>query len=129
MAEQESRGEQHARLVVERAGGPRFVQRERLPDGGRVVRWDPDSEAAAQISDALNQQLERFREKFGREPGPEEDVLEPVEFDLEESPEDALKYVLLTLSVRQLDYLPQVLELAKRHGLVGYSGVAGEPID
>lgn len=77
LAEQESRREQHARLVLERAGDPRFVQRERLPDGGRVVRWDPNSEAGSQISGALHHQLERFREKFGREPGPED----PIFFD------------------------------------------------
>ncbi|MFD4767292.1 hypothetical protein [Streptomyces niveus] len=56
------------------------------------------------------------------------DVLEPAEFDLEEAPEDSQKYVLLTLSVRQLDYLPEVLSMAKRNNLVGFSGVAGEPI-
>ena len=77
LAAQESRREQHARLVVERSGDPGFVQRERLPDGGRVVRWDPDSEAGIQISGALHQQLERFREKFGRDPGPED----PIFFD------------------------------------------------
>lgn len=77
LAEQESRREQHARLVVERAGDPRFVQRERLPDGGRAVRWDPNSEAGTQISGALHHQLEKFREKFGREPGPED----PIFFD------------------------------------------------
>ncbi|MFD4997936.1 hypothetical protein [Streptomyces buecherae] len=57
-----------------------------------------------------------------------EDVLEPSQFDLEEEPDDAGKYVLLTLSVRQLDYLPGILEMAKGNGLVGFSGVAGEPI-
>ncbi|MGW4942991.1 hypothetical protein ACWEOZ_15560 [Actinoplanes sp. NPDC004185] len=57
-----------------------------------------------------------------------EDVLEPSEFDLEDSPDDALKYVLLTLSVRQLEYLPEILSMAKENGLVGFSGVAGEPI-
>ncbi|MEU7947349.1 hypothetical protein AB0C50_21950 [Micromonospora taraxaci] len=57
-----------------------------------------------------------------------EDVLEPSTFDLEDSPDDVLKYVLLTLSVRQLDYLPEILSMAKDNGLVGFSGVAGEPI-
>lgn len=77
LVEQESRREQHARLVVERTGDPRFVQRERLPDGGRVVRWDPDSEAGAQVSGAFQRQLEKFREKFGREPRPGD----PIFFD------------------------------------------------
>lgn len=79
LTEQESRREQHARLVVERAGDPRFIQRERLPDDGRVVRCDPDSEAGTQISGAFQHQLEKFREKFGREPGPED----PIFFDLD----------------------------------------------
>ncbi|MEU8800910.1 hypothetical protein [Spirillospora sp. NPDC048819] len=56
------------------------------------------------------------------------DFLEPSRFDLEEEPDDAGKYVLLTLSVRQLDYLPDILDMAKRNGLVGFSGVAGQPI-
>ncbi|MBK3565985.1 hypothetical protein [Streptomyces sp. MBT62] len=56
------------------------------------------------------------------------DVLEPSRFDLEEEPDHAGKYVLLTLSVRQLDYLPGILEMAKKNGLVGFSGVGGEPI-
>jgi hypothetical protein len=70
----------------------------------------------------------RFREELLSRWPDMKDVLEPSEFDLEESPEDALKYALLTFSVRQLDYLPQVIELAKKHGLSGFSGVAGEPI-
>jgi hypothetical protein len=70
----------------------------------------------------------RFREELLGLWPEMKDVLEPSDFDLEESPEDALKYVLLTLSVRQLDYLPQVIELAKKHGLCGFSGVAGEPM-
>jgi hypothetical protein len=28
----------------------------------------------------------------------------------------------------QLDYLPEILSMAKEMGLVGFSGVAGEPI-
>ncbi|RAS63953.1 hypothetical protein C8D87_106356 [Lentzea atacamensis] len=54
------------------------------------------------------------------------DVLEPSEHDLTDSPEDAAKYVLLTLSVHQLDHLPELLAVAKKNGLVGFSGVAGE---
>ncbi|XRQ08948.1 hypothetical protein ACN3XK_72780 [Actinomadura welshii] len=57
-----------------------------------------------------------------------ESVLEPSRFDLEEKPEDAERYVLLTLSVRHLDYLDEILDMAKRNGLVGFSGVAGEPV-
>ncbi|MGW4734656.1 hypothetical protein ACWEQC_36790 [Streptomyces shenzhenensis] len=70
----------------------------------------------------------RFREELLTRWPDVEDVLEPSRFDLEEEPDDAGKYVLLTLSVRQLDYLPEILDMAKRNGLVGFSGVAGEPI-
>ncbi|GAA1712030.1 hypothetical protein [Streptomyces yatensis] len=70
----------------------------------------------------------RFREELLTRWPDVGDVLEPSRFDLEEEPDDAGKYVLLTLSVRQLDYLPEILDMAKRNGLVGFSGVAGEPI-
>ncbi|MEV4264481.1 hypothetical protein [Kribbella sp. NPDC049584] len=57
------------------------------------------------------------------------DELEPGDFDLADNPEDAEKYVLLTLSYGRLrDTFGEVLDLAKAHGLVGFSGVAGEPI-
>ncbi|MEV1155102.1 hypothetical protein AB0J27_06835 [Micromonospora chokoriensis] len=72
--------------------------------------------------------LKRFRDGLLARWPDIEDVLEPSTFDLEDSPDDALKYVLLTLSVRQLDYLPEILSMAKDDGLVGFSGVAGEPI-
>jgi hypothetical protein len=55
------------------------------------------------------------------------DVLEPTDEDLAETPEDGAKYVLLTLPVRFLDHLPEILDMATRYGLQGYSGVAGEP--
>jgi len=70
----------------------------------------------------------RFREELLARWPDIEDVLEPSRFDLEEEPDDAGKYVLLTLSVRHLDYLPEILDMANRSGLVGFSGVAGEPI-
>ncbi|GLY20295.1 hypothetical protein [Micromonospora sp. NBRC 101691] len=72
--------------------------------------------------------LLRFREELLARWPDMRNELEPSEYDLEESPEDLSKYVLLTLSVRQLEHLPEVLKLAKKHGLVGYSGVAGRPI-
>lgn len=62
--------EQHARLVVERSGDPRYVQRQRTPDG-YIYELDADSAAA------IEAQRERFREKFGRDPAPED----PLFFD------------------------------------------------
>jgi hypothetical protein len=70
----------------------------------------------------------RFREELLTGWPDVNDALEPSQFDLEEAPDDAGKYVLLTLSVRQLNYLDEILDMAKRNGLVGFSGVAGEPI-
>lgn len=53
------------------------------------------------------------------------DVLEPTEHDLAEAPDDGAKYVLLTLPVKMLGHLDGIYELARQHGLRGYSGVAG----
>ncbi|MCL8016636.1 hypothetical protein [Streptomyces sp. AS02] len=77
---------------------------------------------------AVSPDVLRFREELLTRWPDVEAVLEPSRFDLEEEPDDAGKYVLLTLSVRQLDYLPEILDMAKRNGLVGFSGAAGEPI-
>jgi hypothetical protein len=54
------------------------------------------------------------------------DVLEPTADDLLNVPEDAAKYVLLTLSVRMLDRLDGIYDLARQNGLSGYSGVADQ---
>jgi hypothetical protein len=54
------------------------------------------------------------------------DVLEPSEYDLAEAPDDAARYVLLTLPVCMLQHLDGILRTARDHGLRGYSGVAGE---
>lgn len=56
------------------------------------------------------------------------DVLEPLDYFLQDAPDDERKYVFLALSMRQLDYLDSILELARRRGLAGYSGVAGESL-
>ncbi|MGW3398462.1 hypothetical protein [Streptomyces hydrogenans] len=88
-----------------------------------------DNLAEGDTSDlAVSPDVLRFREELLTRWPDVEDVLEPSRFDLEEDPDDAGKYVLLTLSVRQLDYLPEILDMAKRNGLAGFSGVAGEPI-
>ncbi|MFF0155333.1 hypothetical protein [Micromonospora sp. NPDC005203] len=54
------------------------------------------------------------------------DVLEPTEHDLVDAPDDAARYVLRTLPVRMLGHLDDIYELARQHGLRGYSGVADE---
>lgn len=69
--------EEHASLVVERSGDPRFVQRTRTPDGGVQVSWHADSAMGEQMSEAFAAQTEVFRTKFGRDPGPDD----PLFFD------------------------------------------------
>ncbi|WP_405991771.1 hypothetical protein [Streptomyces sp. NBC_00986] len=96
------------------AGGPEEIF-ENLAEG--------DTGDLAVSSDVL-----RFREDLLTRWPDLVDVLEPSRFDLEEEPDHAGKYVLLTLSVRQLDYLSEILEMAKMNGLIGFSGVGGESI-
>ncbi|HEY6793842.1 MAG TPA: hypothetical protein VI248_04065, partial [Kineosporiaceae bacterium] len=78
MAQRAAEREEHARVVVERTGDPRYVQRRRGVDRDRVV-WDPHSEAGRLLTEHLAGLREAFRVAFGREPGPED----PVSFDLE----------------------------------------------
>jgi hypothetical protein len=64
-------------LVVERAGDPRFVQQRVAEDGSVTLQWDNATPAGRELRTALEGQLEAFRQKFGREPGPDD----PVFFD------------------------------------------------
>lgn len=59
----------------QRAGDSRFVQRVTDAQGGVTVT--PGEGEGAQVADALRQQEESFRAKFGREMGPDD----PVFFD------------------------------------------------
>jgi hypothetical protein len=59
--------EAHARLVTERTGDPRFVQRTTGPDGVTSLHWDPDTPAGRHMAQVLEGQHEGFRQKFGRE--------------------------------------------------------------
>lgn len=77
LAREEGLREQHARLVAERNDDPRFVQRRQTEDGRTEISWNTETESGRHISGALREQLERFREKFGREPGPHD----PIFFD------------------------------------------------
>ncbi|MFE2869877.1 hypothetical protein [Embleya sp. NPDC059259] len=69
--------EEHARLVAERSGDPRFVQRTRAADGSVQVSWHADSAMGGQMNEAFAAQTEAFRAKFGRDPGPDD----PLFFD------------------------------------------------
>lgn len=75
LAERAERFERHAALVNQRAGDRRFVQRVADAQGRVTVRLG-ESEGP-RVADALRQQEELFRAKFGREMGPGD----PVFFD------------------------------------------------
>ncbi|MFI7208363.1 hypothetical protein [Micromonospora aurantiaca (nom. illeg.)] len=79
LARQEEFREQHARLVVDRQGDPRLVQRVAGPDGATAFTWDEDSERGRGMREAFAAQREAFRSRFGRDPGPQD----PVFFDPE----------------------------------------------
>src|SRR2546421_8029142 len=77
LARDEQAREAHARLVVERSGDPRCVQRATTPDGGTAVTWDPDTDEGRALVEAIEESRLAFREKFGRDPGSND----PVFFD------------------------------------------------
>jgi hypothetical protein len=69
--------EEHARVVAQRQGDPRFVQRRRGSDGSVEVSWAAGSEVDVHMRQAMEGQRAAFEEKFGRPPGPHD----PVFFD------------------------------------------------
>ncbi|GGM28309.1 hypothetical protein GCM10011608_11410 [Micromonospora sonchi] len=77
VARQEEFHEEHARLVLDRMGDPRFVQRTTGADGVATLTWDAGSQAGTELREGFQAQFAAFREKFGREPGPKD----PVFFD------------------------------------------------
>lgn len=77
IAQDEARREQHAQLVVERSDDPAFAQRVRNPDGSTTVSGNPETATGREIQAGFEAQVEAFRRKFGRDPGPED----PVFFD------------------------------------------------
>lgn len=72
---EERRREEHAHLVVERAADPRYIQRRHTD--GTVVSWSAETPEGGEFEAALKGQLDAFRQKFGREPGPDD----PIFFD------------------------------------------------
>lgn len=85
IADRARRFEQHAALVNERDGDPRFVRRITNPDGSAtVIAPDEDGELAA----AIAFQQKAFREKFGRDMGPDDPVFFDPDAD-EPTPTDA----------------------------------------
>ncbi|MBN1171302.1 MAG: hypothetical protein JXA67_03930 [Micromonosporaceae bacterium] len=77
LARDEREREEHVRLVAERSGDPRFVQRMPLPEGGPALNWSLDTAEGRAMQEAFEANLQAFREKFGRDPGPDD----PVFFD------------------------------------------------
>jgi ribosomal protein L18 len=70
LAREEKFREDHARLVAERSHDPRFIQRIHRNDGTTVYQWAPDSPLDNYLREMMQHQAERFRAKFGRDPGP-----------------------------------------------------------
>ena len=72
-----ARRDQHAKLIAERHGDPRYPQQRRSPTG-RTIEWNSESSSAGgQLEASLRKQHALFVEKFGREPGPND----PIFFD------------------------------------------------
>ena len=69
--------EEHVRIVAERSGDPRFAQRIEMPGGGSALTWSTDTPEGRMLKEAFEANLRAFREKFGRDPGPDD----PVFFD------------------------------------------------
>ena len=77
LAQEERTREEHARVVVERSQDPRFTQRVHRLDGSTVYRWPSDSPQGQHLREMMEEQAQRFRDKFGRDPRPED----PIFFD------------------------------------------------
>lgn len=75
LARDEHEREDHVRLVAERSGDPRFSQRVQLPGGGSALTWSTDTAEGRMLQEALEASRRAFREKFGRDPGPDDPVL------------------------------------------------------
>jgi hypothetical protein len=75
LAQEELRREEHAQVVVERSGDPRFVQRVNHGDGSATVRWEAGTPADGMIREGVEGQRAAFRAKFGRDPGPDDPLL------------------------------------------------------
>jgi hypothetical protein len=63
--------------VVERSQDPRFTQRIHRHDGSTVYQWPADSPQHEQFREMMEGQAQLFRDKFGRDPRPED----PIFFD------------------------------------------------
>jgi hypothetical protein len=109
LAAEAARREKHAALVAERAGDPRFVQRVRTAEGYRVT---PAAQDRQDLADMFREQQERFREKFGRDPGPDDPVIfdpdadEPRPLDVDQT----MAEMLAGLSEDTPPYMRAVLE-------------------
>ena len=77
LAQEEKLREEHSRLVVQRSHDPRFVQRIRQDDGTTVYQWPVGSLLDQHLREMMQRQAERFRTRFGRDPGPDD----PIFFD------------------------------------------------
>ena len=71
LAAEEQRREAHAQIVAERHNDPRYAQQATDPaTGDRVVSLSASHPHAAELAGALAEVRRDFRERFGREMGP-----------------------------------------------------------
>jgi hypothetical protein len=93
-AAQEQLHEDHMRLVNDREGDPRFVQRRRLPNGSMQLSL-PDEAVQREF---VAKMRENFREHFGHYPGPDD----PLFFDPDASYPKPLDDRALDMMVEEL---------------------------
>jgi hypothetical protein len=116
LAAEAARREKHAAIVAERSGDPRFVQRVRTPTGYLVT---PAAQHRHEMAEMFREQRERFREKFGRDPGPDDPVLFDPDAD-EPRTLDPDKMTAELLASLPDDTPPDVRAVAETFAEVGY---------
>jgi hypothetical protein len=116
LAAEEARREKHDALVLERTGDPRFVQRVRIPDGYMIT---PAAQHQQELADALRDQRERFREKFGRDPEPDDPLFFDPDAD-EPLPADPDKMMTAFIASLPEDTTPRVRAMMEAWVEVGF---------
>lgn len=116
LAAEEARREKHAALVAERAGDPRFVQRVRTATGYQVT---PAAQDQQELAEVFRAQRERFGEKFGRDPGPNDLLIFDPDAD-EPRPLDPDKMTAELLATLSDDTPPEVRAVVEAFAEVGY---------
>lgn len=114
VADRARRFEDHAKLVIERQGNSDYYpQRTRQPDGQTTVSLPPE------VVEELRKQQDQFRDKFGRDPGPDDPVFfDPDADEPRPLPEGFWEETLQEFADQADDPMLRALALASRD--VGY---------